>query len=128
MKYLFLFIIILSIGCGTSKKVAEETIHYRKTACLGKCPVFDLYVHTNGKILYKGIANVKITGEKKFEISKREVKILKEEILKLKNLAVKKKGRDLPKTIVKYKEQIFTVKHNQLEKFNELIAYLSITQ
>ncbi|WP_408040338.1 DUF6438 domain-containing protein [Tenacibaculum amylolyticum] len=127
MKYWYVFMISIIIGCATSKQTTTPTIHYRKTACLGKCPVFDLYVYKDGNITYKGLNNVKIKGEQNFHITKQEVTYLEQEIAKLTINTSKVLVRDLPKTKITYNGKTITIQQTkQVPKFNALVQKLGI--
>lgn len=115
------------MGCVTSKQTITPIIHYRKTACLGKCPVFDLYVYENGNIRYKRLNNVKIKGDQNFHISKKEVQQLEQEIVKLTIDPLKVFVRDLPKMKITYNGKTITIQQTkQVLKFNALIQKLEI--
>ncbi len=62
------------IGCSSSKHVKEDALlYYGKTQCLGKCPVFDMYIFNDGKVLYEGLKNVTLKGKHQFKISSSEI-------------------------------------------------------
>ncbi len=52
-------------GAGTDKK--NVLLYYAKGPCLGRCPVYHLWVFTDGTILYKGVDK----GDQKKEIKSR---------------------------------------------------------
>ncbi|WP_442264497.1 DUF6438 domain-containing protein [Tenacibaculum sp. ZS6-P6] len=129
MKQLYIVIILLIVSCSTAKNFPEDKIHYRKTACLSKCPVFDLYVYQNGKVIFNGVNNTKIKGEAEYQISTQQVKLLKGELSKLSSVvdSESKKGRDLPKTIVNFDNKTLTFKGNKnLIVFNNLLKQLDL--
>ncbi|SNR14260.1 DUF6438 domain-containing protein [Tenacibaculum jejuense] len=129
MKQLYIVIILLIVSCSTTKNFSEDKIHYRKTACLGKCPVFDLYVYDNGKVIFNGVNNTKIKGEATYHISAQQVKLLKGELSKLSSVvdSESKKGRDLPKTIVNFDNKTLAFKGNKnLIVFNNLLKQLDL--
>ena len=54
----------MMISCSSQKPIQKnELIYYGKTACLGKCPVFDLYIYEDGKVVYQGFKNVEKKGK-----------------------------------------------------------------
>lgn len=129
MKYWYLLITILMVGCATPQKLGNNIIQYRKTSCLGKCPVFDLYVYSNGNVIYNGIANVKIKGKHNFHISSTMFEMLRQEILNLTSKTNKTIARDLPKTIIKYQEKTYTLPNDkQLIQFNKLLKQLELIE
>ncbi|WP_299835018.1 DUF6438 domain-containing protein [uncultured Tenacibaculum sp.] len=128
MKYVYLFIIATLLSCSSSKQFATDVIHYRKSRCLGKCPVFDLYVYDNGKVIFKGVDHVKVKGEAEYQISEQKVKLLKGELTRLSSVNPKtQKGRDLPKTIVSFENRTLTFTGNKdLTVFNILLKELDV--
>ncbi len=130
MRQLYILIIssLLGWSCVSTKKISEGKIHYRRTACLGKCPVFDLYVYKTGKVVFYGVKNTKVKGDAAYEISKERVLRLREELEKLtSNKQNNKSGRDLPKTIVNFDNETIVVKGNSnLIVFNSLLRELAL--
>jgi len=75
---IFTFITILSVACSTTKKGMSETDAYtefqndlkddtlfasiERGFCFGTCPVYKLYIYTNGNAIYEGIKNVNMNG------------------------------------------------------------------
>ena len=106
MKYTMLtMLFLMMIGCSSQKEMQDnELIYYGKTACLGKCPVFDLYIY---KVVYRGIKNVEKKGKFTATISKVKLEEIKKEILKLdlNDNTNTKSVRDLPNTIIKVSER-----------------------
>lgn len=104
MKNSILYVFILMIvGCSSNKEMQKKPIlYYGKTACLGKCPVFDLYIFDEGKALYNGIRNVDKKGKHYFVVSKIMLDKIQREIIKLNTENSGKSTRDLPNTILKF--------------------------
>jgi len=72
-KYFFFLIpiiIISLIACAQTKKSAKSTakkmdIEYvmmRRTACFGKCPIYNIELYKDGRIKYTGLRFVKDSG------------------------------------------------------------------
>lgn len=103
MKYSIIYIfILLMISCSSNKEIqSKEVVYYGKSACLGKCPVFDFYAYSNGKIIYKGIKNVAKKGTHTFTISKDKLEKIQNEVMKLQHHNNSKPVRDFPNTIIK---------------------------
>ncbi|QMU63159.1 MAG: hypothetical protein GKR88_01960 [Flavobacteriaceae bacterium] len=92
MKYSMYLLFLLLTNCSSQKEIQENAfLYYGKTACLGTCPVYDLYIYDSGKIIYEGIKNVKRKGKYVLKISK----------YKIKNDL--KPVRDLPSTVISYR-------------------------
>ena len=52
---------------------ADTLMFFRKTACFGRCPTYDVLVKTNGEVLYKGINNVEKEGLHKAKLEVRQI-------------------------------------------------------
>ena len=124
MKHSLFYIVFLTIvSCSLSKNIKENALlYYGKTPCLGECPVFDMYIYNDGKVIYNGFQNVVLKGEHKFSISKNHINEIKKE---LKNIDFKIKTnivRDLPNIILKYNGEKLTV--NNKEEIKDLVKLL----
>ena len=124
MKHSLFYIVFLTIvSCSLSKNIKENALlSYGKTPCLGECPVFDMYIYNDGKVIYNGFQNVVLKGEHKFSISKNHINEIKKE---LKNIDFKIKTnivRDLPNIILKYNGEKLTV--NNKEEIKDLVKLL----
>ncbi|GAB4145621.1 MAG: hypothetical protein OHK0017_05400 [Patescibacteria group bacterium] len=62
--------------------LSSVEITIERQPCFGYCPVYSVTINGSGEVIYKGTANVKVTGEQKSQISKEEVKKLVEEFKK----------------------------------------------
>jgi hypothetical protein len=61
------------------KNIAKNTfVKIRKTHCSGDCPVFDMIVFNDGKVLFNGIENIPFKGIKEFILTKKQLKKLKD--------------------------------------------------
>ncbi|WP_299158000.1 DUF6438 domain-containing protein [uncultured Tenacibaculum sp.] len=124
MKHSLFYIVFLTIiSCSLSKNIKENALlYYGKTPCLGECPVFDMYIYNDGKVIYKGFQNVILKGEHKFSISKNHIDEIKKE---LKSIDFKIKTnivRDLPNIILKYNGEKLTI--NNKEEIKDLVKLL----
>lgn len=83
MKNIFLpmlIIIMISIlhwKCAPSTELQVSTdevpkIVLSKSRCRGFCPAFTIAFYEEKKVRYQGIANVKVIGERVFEIKRKE--------------------------------------------------------
>lgn len=81
MKKIILILVIFVSSCKTSKEVSEinvddALVHYSKSACLGKCPIYDLWVFENGSVFYKGIKYTSKIGSVNSRVSLDKIKSL----------------------------------------------------
>ena len=132
MKYLSLIIMILmSPSCSVNKKQRSLTqekviITYSKGKCLGKCPVFDLYIYNNGRVVYNGIDNVDKKGVLETFVSLEKLKRIEFLMLGFDSSQIGNvNGRDLPFTMLKINnKKVFyrsTRASGNLLKINNLI-------
>lgn len=109
MKGSILYVFALFVlGCSSNKSVQnQEVIYFGKKACLGKCPVLDVFIYNDGLVIYNGIKNVEKKGKHTFKISKKTLEEIKKEVAKVDfNSAYNKDlKRDLPKTILKVNDK-----------------------
>ena len=124
MKYVYTILVaILFIGCSSTKYVKEDALlYYGKTPCLGKCPVFDMYVFDDGKVLYEGLKNVDLLGIHEFNLTAEEVKNIKQELEEINFSSEERLRRDLPNTVLKYKGKKLSTQSN--EQVKELTVLL----
>lgn len=132
MKHISLIIMILiSQSCSLNKKnssVIEEkvVVTYSKGRCLGNCPVYDIYIYNNGKVVYNGLENVNKKGVHESTIS---LDTLKQIELLMKNFKPEEigntSGRDMPFTILKINDNKVVYRSSRssgnLLKINNLI-------
>lgn len=131
MKNLILYILLLIIVSCSSKKELQnkEVIYYGKTACLGKCPVFDFYVFSDGKVIYEGIKNVDKKGKHNFKISKNKLEEIQNEVMKLNSESNTKSVRDIPNTIIKFSGKRIVVQNLQkIKKLDILIQEIILSK
>lgn len=107
MKYMTLILVFSLFSCGTAKKQAtvenEILAFFSKGACLGKCPVYDITVRSDGSYRYVGVDKINPRGERKGKLSKNQLETLNSLLKKdLTTANVFKKVRDKPVTVLKY--------------------------
>ena len=114
------------ISCSLPKESKEKALlYYGKTACLGKCPVYDLHIFNNGKVVYYGVDNVKKKGWRVSKISKEALIKIKKELSQLHFIGNQKLIRDLPNTVIVYKDKkVSTQDRNQILKIEQLLKNL----
>jgi len=89
----FLFFVCLTVFCGISKAqtanasqtlrkdAAELSLSLKRIACFdGGCPVYDLKIQSDGKIIFEGIQNTKTQGKTESNLSREKMNQLIEEI------------------------------------------------
>ena len=78
MRFYLLVLILFFTSCFNFIKQKElqspkKIISLEKTACFGRCPVFNIVIYNNGECLYNGIKFVKKSGEYNLKIKKQEI-------------------------------------------------------
>ena len=109
MKVLLGLILMMSFSCNTVKQSpSDPLIQLTKKRCFGKCPVYDLYVYTNGLVKYNGIDYVQRKGEHEFTLSEDQLTEIKS-VFKAANFETlesqEKKVRDLPVTQISFQHK-----------------------
>ncbi|WP_428740317.1 DUF6438 domain-containing protein [Tenacibaculum sp.] len=125
MRHLFLILIALTLtNCSSSKDVKEAAfLYYGKTQCLGKCPVFDMYLFEDGKILYEGFKNVDLLGKHESYLKEEELESIKQKLKEIDFSTKEKLKRDIPNTVLKFKGKRLVTQNN--EQVKALINLLS---
>ena len=59
-----------------NKCKSEILVTIERGACFGACPIYSAQIYADGRVVYKGMANVKVKGEKRHKISKNKIKQL----------------------------------------------------
>lgn len=89
----FLFVCILA-ACGNSVSQTENTnqnepkdktelsLKMERSGCYGRCPIYDLTIEPDGKVIFEGKGYTKTTAKAEDEISKEQLKQLIAEIEK----------------------------------------------
>ncbi|CAM1365723.1 hypothetical protein TOREUM_30381 [Tenacibaculum litoreum] len=119
MRYIFLILMTMTlVKCSSSKNIKKEEafLYYGKTQCLGKCPVFDMYLFKDGKVLYEGIKNVSKLGMHQFSIKTEDVEEIKKELEKIDFTTKEKLTRDFPNTVLKFKRKRLAIQKNEKVK------------
>lgn len=125
MRFIFLLLLaVMLVTCSSSKNIKKENafLYYGKTQCLGKCPVFDMYLFKDGKILYQGFKNVSKLGVHVYTIKIEDVEKIKKELEKIDFTTKEKLTRDLPNTILMFQGKRLTIQ--QKDKVQKLIFLL----
>lgn len=115
---------------------ADTLVFYRKTACFGRCPTYDVLVKTNGEVLYKGINNVEKEGLHKAKLEVRQIAGLLKAASACNYYSLEERYPvdeamfipDLPNTIIYFKQgdlakEVF-INNDAPEKVAELEKYL----
>jgi len=114
MNKVMILLIFIVFSCKSGKDTTfqmdkdQVLMHYSKVPCLGKCPVYELWIFNDGTVLYKGINKVARKGEIKSRLSSEEISDL---VLLLEHNLTEpkafKKVRDLPVTRLRYGQKKF---------------------
>lgn len=123
MKYLAILLIGILTNCSSPKEMQKEPLlYFGKTACLGKCPVYDIYVFENGKVKYEGVKNVNKKGSYSYQLSKKDIEEITEELIRISSIENEKLTRDKPNTIIRYKgKELKTQNIKNFEKLEKLL-------
>lgn len=86
---LFALLFIVNWGCKSSESATSKTstadkaavpedfqLFITRTGCFGKCPVYELFVDTDGRVLYQGHANVDNVGKFQKQLSPQQLQQL----------------------------------------------------
>lgn len=116
------------VSCSSQKNIKNDVlIYFGKTDCLGKCQVYDIYIHKDGTVNYNGLKNVQKKGSFQTKISSKKLDEIKSKIKKIDFSIVDKKVRDFPNTIIKFNGEKLIVKDRKkvegLEKLLQEIVY-----
>ena len=98
------------------KYLSENTFaKIRKSQCSGDCPVYELILFKDGKVIYNGIENVLVSGKQEFTISESKLKKIQDKFKKtsfgtyLDNY-VDKSLMDYPSTFITYNDKQIEIK------------------
>lgn len=77
MKLICYLLIILSLGCASSKKqkatetkkIKKGSIEMSKSVCFGKCPAYKITINEKGVVNYEGERNVEKIGSYKKQLT-----------------------------------------------------------
>jgi len=97
------------------KKAKAAFFTFRKSECLGDCPVYDVTIDEKGNVTYKGVKYVTVKGVQKFVLTEEEFTTLKEKLTKNSFSNYKKKYdnaniMDLPSTYISYKDTLVQIR------------------
>lgn len=109
MKYIVIILITAVFSCKSGKNTSVNVltdkilVHYSKGSCLGKCPVYDVWIYQDGSVSYLGIRHVSAKRNIKTKLEEKEFRELKTMLNKgiHENMSFKK-VRDLPITTLRY--------------------------
>ena len=127
---------ILVASCKTQKSpqlidTENALISISKGRCLGKCPVYDLWVFKNGNVIYNGIDNVEKLGVQEATISLAKIDTLEKLITNINiNDLGAVKGRDKPLTILRYNNKKYVFQTSKIKgnilKINNLMKDIQL--
>jgi len=68
MRLNLFFLTLLSFS-SFSNSAQSDALSFSRTACFGQCPVYQVYIFSDGVVVYNGEANVEKSGVHKFKFS-----------------------------------------------------------
>ena len=124
MKNMISITLIILMTCGSCSSVQQNSqgpyIQLTKKRCLGKCPVYDLFIYKNGTVKYNGIDNVIKKGKQKFTIPKEKLaeieQLFSNSNFESLNWAIDKKIRDLPVTQLMFNNKMVSFQGQNIPK------------
>lgn len=119
-----------------SDKEVYVMVKFKKTPCYGKCPIYDVQMFNNGRVLYNGKKFVERVGTYEAKMSDADVKMVKQKFFDVEFLDMAneypidgQKIMDLPSTIIDFRvgDMIKQVrdKHGAPEKLKEFEKWLA---
>ena len=119
-----------------SDKEVYVMVKFKKTPCYGKCPMYDVQLFNNGRVLYNGKKFVERVGTYEAKMSDADVKMVKQKFFDVEFLDMAneypidgQKIMDLPSTIIDFRvgDMIKQVrdKHGAPEKLKEFEKWLA---
>ncbi|PKV48242.1 hypothetical protein ATE84_0237 [Aquimarina sp. MAR_2010_214] len=122
MKCVMMILIMVGFSCQSTKSTSanvskdEALVYYSKGPCLGKCPVYDLWIYHDGSISYSGINHVSVKGNISRKLEEQELKELKR-ILNKDSYGdrVFKKIRDRPITTLRFNGKEYKYYSNKID-------------
>jgi len=129
MKKLLILVLIGMFSCKSSKSgimennQKEAMLFYSKGPCLGKCPVYDFTIFSDGTLIYNGISKVEKKGQLNGKLTSKQLSdlkaILKENLGEPENF---RKIRDIPITTLRFNDKKYeyhSSRNNTTMKFVE---------
>ncbi len=99
-------VLVVSFSCSSQKNNNGLLLQITKKRCLGKCPVYDLYLYENGKVLFVGIDHVEKKGKFTFNANIQQLKKIDSllQVIRTQNSSSQKfkRIRDLPVTVFRF--------------------------
>ncbi len=75
---------IKSTNQNQQKEITELSLNMKKSGCFGECPIYDLAVQSDGKVIFDGKKYTKKIGKVESRLDKEKIKELINEIEKTK--------------------------------------------
>ena len=133
---------VVSPESKVETEVKEQVVlvaRIKKTPCFGKCPVFEIFLYSDGSATYKGKKNVEMVGEYEAQASEELIKLIQEKAEAINYFDLEDiypaNGRlikDIPNTVTELmdksgqKKQI-TNNHNAPQELQDFEQYLLTT-
>lgn len=91
MRILFLvFTSFCFLACKQNKSIEQSTpfkpsdyIQLSRAACFGTCPVYEVQIFANGRVVYEGQRNVLNVGRYSSKLNEEQTKLLFEDLIQL---------------------------------------------
>lgn len=121
---------------GKGDREVYKMVNFKKTACYGKCPVYEVEIYNDGRVVYNGKRFVDRLGIHKATITEKEVKMIRSEFDKVGFIDFAgeypingQKISDLPSTIIEYRAgdmiKVVKDKHDAPEQLKKFEAWLA---
>ncbi|MEX0315239.1 MAG: DUF6438 domain-containing protein [Allomuricauda sp.] len=134
MKKVYMILILSLFACKSNKEAMvlqekEPLLHYSKGPCLGKCPVYDFWIYSDGNFIYKKVKGIKSNREIKGKLTLEEMEKLKTSLQNNLGEPISfKKVRDLPVSRLRFNGKKYEYHANKikngLKKANTLIEVM----
>ncbi len=111
MKQIMIIFILSMLSCKTTESAMQESksdvlVYYSKGRCLGKCPVYEVFIHTDGTLIYNPIANAGKNGKVQTTLTSAQIEVLMKALSRVNFETIEfKRIRDLPITRLKYESK-----------------------
>lgn len=90
----------------SSYPLSEVEISLRRTGCFGTCPVYEVTIHGDGRVVYKGERFVAVEGEQEGNVEQEQVVALLQELYRNYFFDLRDSYRSQPVLVVKDGEVI----------------------
>lgn len=131
MKKVYMILILSIFACKSGEEVVaaqqkESLLHYSKGPCLGRCPVYDFWIYSDGSFIYKRAKGIKSHRELSGRLTTEKLEKLQTSLQdNLGEPITFKKVRDLPVSKLRFNGKKYEYHANkikdELKRVNTLI-------